>query len=65
MASDLVREVLDGLAERGVPEGTWLIDITEARRELRQAWERNDDLLGRLQDAILTQASNGGGRDAV
>lgn len=64
MASDVAREVLDGLAERGVPEGTWLIDITEARQGLRKAWEHNDDLLGRLQDAILKQASNGGGQHA-
>jgi hypothetical protein len=42
-------ELLDRLASRGVPQGSWLADIASARASLRQA----DGLLLRMQDAIV------------
>jgi hypothetical protein len=48
--AQLVRDVADALAERGVPQGTWLIDIGRAREDLR----RLDELLRRLESAIVT-----------
>jgi hypothetical protein len=45
----LVRDVVDALAERGVPQGTWLADIGLAREDLR----RIDDLLRRLEGALV------------
>lgn len=49
---DLVTELLEGLEERGVPQGSWLIDIRQARDALRDA----DALLRRLEDAIIRAA---------
>jgi hypothetical protein len=51
----LAAAIADALTRRGVPEGTWLIDITEARREVRRTAARVDDLLQRLQDAVVKQ----------
>ena len=48
-ASDLVGELVRGLEERGVPSGTWLVDIARVRRSLQDA----DALLRRLEDAII------------
>jgi hypothetical protein len=45
---DLLRE----LEQRGVPDGTWLLDIARIRQELEDA----DQLLRRLQQAIIDAA---------
>ena len=45
--------VLQLLEERGVPSGTWLVDIAQTRRALRDA----DALLRRLEDAIVRTAA--------
>lgn len=37
LVEDLVGELLARLVELGVPEGTWLADITEARLQLKEA----------------------------
>lgn len=50
-------QIVEALVERlrieGVPEGTWLVDITATRQALRDAFGVADDLLGRLQDALV------------
>ena len=51
--SALAEEVLRLLEERGVPSGTWLVDIAQARGALRQA----DALLRRLEEAIVRSAA--------
>ena len=48
-AADLVGEIVRELEERGVPAGTWLVDIARVRQSLRDA----DTLLRRLEDAII------------
>jgi hypothetical protein len=48
-SADLVREIVHGLEERGVPSGAWLLDIARVRRSLREA----DSLMRRLEDAII------------
>jgi len=57
---DLVSEVVRALEERGVPSGTWLLDIGRAREALREA----DTVLRRLEDAIVREARSSelGGR---
>jgi hypothetical protein len=49
----LVSELLDALEERGVPSGAWLIDIARVRQDLQAA----DNLLRRLEDAIIRSAN--------
>jgi hypothetical protein len=51
--SALAEEVLRLLEERGVPAGTWLVDLAQARGALRQA----DTLLRRLEEAIVRSAA--------
>jgi len=51
--SALVGEVVRELEERGVPAGTWLVDVARVRQSLREA----DTLLRRLEDAIIRSAS--------
>ena len=52
-ASELADEIIRELEQRGVPSGTWLIDIARVRQSLREA----DTLLRRLEDAIIRSAS--------
>jgi hypothetical protein len=52
--SDLVAEIIDALEQRGAPSGAWLVDIARARHALREA----DDLLRRMQHAIIRNASS-------
>jgi hypothetical protein len=49
----LVGEIVRELEERGVPAGTWLVDVARVRQSLREA----DTLLRRLEDAIIRSAS--------
>jgi len=49
----LMAELLRELEQRGVPEGTWLVDIARARQSLQEA----DSLLRRLEDAIIRASS--------
>jgi hypothetical protein len=51
-AETLAERVLELLEQRGVPSGTWLVDIAQVRRSLRDA----DNLLRRLEDAIIRSA---------
>jgi hypothetical protein len=51
---DVVEEFFRMLEARGVPEGTWLLDIEQVRGSLQQA----DDLLRRLKDAVIRSASS-------
>jgi hypothetical protein len=51
-AESLAERVLELLEQRGVPSGTWLVDIAQVRRSLREA----DGLLRRLEDAIVRSA---------
>lgn len=51
--SGLAEEIIHGLEERGVPSGAWLIDVARVRQSLREA----DDLLRRLEDAIIRSAA--------
>jgi hypothetical protein len=51
-AESLAERVLELLEQRGVPSGTWLVDIAQVRRSLRDA----DSLLRRLEDAIIRSA---------
>lgn len=48
----LIEELLDRLETRGVPQGTWLVEIGQAREALRSA----DALLRRLEDALIRKA---------
>jgi hypothetical protein len=50
--SELVEEILEALEERGVPAGTWLVDIATVRQDLQAA----DRLLRRLEEAIIRSA---------
>jgi hypothetical protein len=47
-------ELLDRLASRGVPQGSWLVDIARVRSGLREA----DALLLKMQNAILGSLPN-------
>jgi hypothetical protein len=51
--SALVGEIVRELEERGVPSGTWLVDIARVRQSLREA----DTLLRRLEDAVIRSSS--------
>jgi hypothetical protein len=51
--SELAGEIIRELEHRGVPAGTWLIDIGRVRQSLREA----DTLLRRLEDAIIRSSS--------
>jgi hypothetical protein len=51
--SELVSEIVRELEERGVPSGTWLVDIASVRQSLREA----DTLLRRLEDAVIRSSS--------
>jgi hypothetical protein len=48
----LAREIVGALEARGLPSGTWLVDIEQTRRALQEA----DGLLRRLGDAIVRSA---------
>lgn len=48
---DLVEALAARLVERGVPQGSWLVDVLQARQALAQA----DDVLRRLQRALEAQ----------
>ena len=50
--SELADEVVQALDERGLPPGAWLMDVACVRRSLHEA----DDLLRRLEDAIIRAA---------
>jgi hypothetical protein len=50
---ELVEQIVSALEARGVPAGTWLIDLVCVRQALRDA----DNLLRRLEDAITRAAS--------
>ena len=50
----LVDSLIAALEVRGVPQGTWLVDISRARQALQEA----DGLLRRLEDAIIRDASS-------
>lgn len=49
----LVEELIARLKAEGVPEGAWLVDITGARQALHDAYGLLDDLLARLEDALI------------
>ena len=49
----IAEQVLQLLEERGVPSGAWLVDIGQTRQALRDA----DNLLRRLEDAIVRAAA--------
>ncbi len=48
----LVREIIERLEERGVPQGTWLIEIARAHEAARDI----TNLLARLQDAVIRES---------
>jgi hypothetical protein len=50
--SALVDEILAALDARGAPAGSWLVDIARVRNALASA----DDLLVRMQSALLREA---------
>ncbi len=50
----LAAEILHELEERGLPSGAWLVDIGRVRQALHDA----DDLLRRLEQAIIRSASS-------
>ena len=50
--SELADEIVQTLEERGLPPGAWLMDVARVRRSLHEA----DDLLRRLEDAIIRAA---------
>jgi hypothetical protein len=50
---ELVESIVSALEARGVPAGTWLVDVVCVRQALRDA----DDLLRRLEDAIIRAAN--------
>jgi hypothetical protein len=51
--AELVDELLRRIEERGVPQGTWLIEIGQVRAALQEA----DSLLRRIEDALIRQLS--------
>jgi hypothetical protein len=53
------------LRAEGTPEGAWLLDLSVTRRNLRLAWEEADDLLGRLQSALVDKRRDEVGGDLV
>jgi hypothetical protein len=48
----IAAEILDGLEERGVPPGAWLVDLARVRDALQSA----DALLRRMEEAIIRAA---------
>ena len=50
--SELADGIVRTLEERGLPPGAWLMDVARVRRSLHEA----DDLLRRLEDAIIRAA---------
>jgi len=58
--SELAQEIVRELEQRGVPSGTWLVDIARVRQSLREA----DTLLRRLEDALI-RASTGSPLDEL
>jgi hypothetical protein len=50
---DLVDSIVRALEVRGIPSGTWLVDVVQVRQALRDA----DDLMRRLEEAIIRAAS--------
>lgn len=50
---ELIEELIVRLRTEGAPEGTWLIDLTAARQVARDAFELVDDLLARLEAALI------------
>jgi hypothetical protein len=50
----LADEIMRLLEERGVPSGTWLVDIAQARNALQSA----DAVLRRLEAAIIRSAGS-------
>ena len=50
--------LLQGLEERGLPGGAWLVELGRVRQALREA----DTLLRRLEDAIIRSAEPQRGR---
>jgi hypothetical protein len=52
--NELLESLIAALEVRGVPQGTWLVDISRARQALQEA----DGLLRRLEDAIIRDASS-------
>lgn len=51
--SDLLEALVERLQAEGVPAGTWLIDISAVRTNLRRAANRAEDLRDEV-DAVLT-----------
>ena len=52
--SELAEEIIQGLEERGLPPGAWLMDVARVRQSLQEA----DNLLRRLEDAIIRSAES-------
>jgi hypothetical protein len=52
--SELVEELLSELQTRGIPSGAWLLDVAKVRQSLREA----DNLMRRLEDAIIRSSAN-------
>lgn len=48
----LLEDLVARLRAEGAPEGSWLLDIDQARAALQQV----DDLLRRLREAIISSA---------
>lgn len=53
MEPDVVDEFFAMLEMRGIPEGTWLVELAQVRAALRDA----DDLMRRLEQAVIRAAS--------
>ena len=53
--SELAEEMIQGLEERGLPPGAWLMDVARVRQSSLQ---EADDLLRRLEDAIIRSAES-------
>lgn len=49
---ELVDALMERLRAEGAPAGTWLIDITASRRDLRRVVRRLADLGEELEDAL-------------
>ena len=58
---DLVTDLLAKLEERGVPHGTWLLEIEEWRQALRDI----DTGLLRLHDAIIRRSRSRASRRLI
>ena len=49
----LVDDLVARLEARGVPQGSWLMEITAVRRDLAEVVGNADSLLRRLQEAVI------------